>query len=190
MAAPDGFYYESLALTPQHAASVLKWCVDQALTCWFTAPGERRVLQYGHWFDYKTHKLSPFDLDSEWAVIPETLTSLLQTQGLDPRDFDQCIVNLYEAGIGIARHVDADCFGNTVVVFTLGAVDPVTLAYGPRKYTFTPAVGSVYTLMDEARWLWSHQVDPSPTRSCHRVSVTFRSVKVDRKKTKRLVFMR
>jgi len=99
--------------------------------------------------------------------------------------FDQCIVNEYEPGQGIAAHADNPrLFGPRVAGLSLGSATTMEFrrpGRPPVEVRLRP--GSLYVMEGDARYLWTHEiakrktdkVDGRKVRRGRRVSVTFRS---------------
>ena len=142
---------------------------------------------YGWRYDYKARavdeamRLGPLP---DWAA---GLSRRLVSEGLIEREPDQLIVNEYEPGQGISKHVDCvPCFGPTVVSITLAGGCVMMLA-GPegRRHEIVLAPRSLLVLGGESRVRWSHAI---PARKsdviagvrvprARRVSLTFRTIR-------------
>ena len=100
---------------------------------------------------------------------------------------EQLIVNEYEPGQGIGRHVDSHDFGNTIVSLSLGSQCHMIFRdrAGDRGVLEIPLKArSLLIMKDEARLKWTHEI-PSrksdkgvPRRT--RVSLTFRYLERNR----------
>lgn len=146
----------------------------------------RRVQHYGWRYDYKARAV---DETMRLGPLPDWATGLsrrLVGEGLVERTPDQLIVNEYQPGQGIAKHVDCvPCFGKTVLSLSLGGGCVMILA-GPngRRRELVLAPRSLLVLGGEARIRWSHAI---PARKsdviegvrvprARRISLTFRTV--------------
>ena len=144
-------------------------------------PGARRVQHYGYQYDYMRRTVSPA------SPIPDFLLALVKdfpvgthrADGSRDIGWDQCIVNEYLPGQGIAWHTDARVFGPGILCFTLGEAHPMEFKIGGYVESITPAPGSVYVMTGEARHTAQHRMTPFKGRT-RRVSVTFRVVKTSK----------
>jgi alkylated DNA repair dioxygenase AlkB len=151
----------------------------------------RRVQHYGFRYDYRARSV---DASMRLGPLPpwaEALAERIHREGLTERPPDQVIVNEYQPGQGISRHVDCvPCFGPTVLSLTLGsgcAMDlhppdgsaPVAIILRPR---------SLLVLAGDARARWGHSIpgrksdviEGARVPRGRRVSLTFRTVLLDR----------
>lgn len=100
---------------------------------------------------------------------------------------DQVIINEYEPGQGITRHVDCEpCFGATVVSLSLGSTCVMEFSRKNTRevisYLLVPR--SAMVLQGEARYEWMHAIPGRKSDLWHgeklkrtrRVSLTFRQV--------------
>ena len=143
----------------------------------------RRVQHYGYRYDYKARKV---DASMYLGPLPSWAQVLAARVLHDGHViFDQVIVNEYEPGQGIDRHVDClPCFEDTIVSLSLGSACVM-------KFTH-PAVGGVCDIVLEPRSLlvlqgparreWRHEIPRrktdrlggAVTPRARRVSLTFR----------------
>jgi alkylated DNA repair dioxygenase AlkB len=155
---------------------------------------KRRVQHYGYRYDYKARRA---DASLYIGPLPDWLAPLaarLTGDGLFAATPDQAIVNEYEPGQGIGRHIDCvPCFGPVVASLTLGSSCVMEL-FPPEDAAPAGVVpllltrGSLVVLSGEARYRWLHRI-PARRRDEHggaviarsrRLSVTFRTVLVSR----------
>ena len=98
--------------------------------------------------------------------------------------FDQLIVNEYEPGQGISRHIDCQpCFTNSIVSISLLSpcmMDFLSVDYQELEQQWLE-VGSLLMIKDEARYEWYHGI-------AARKSDTYRGEKVLRKRRISLTF--
>jgi alkylated DNA repair dioxygenase AlkB len=144
----------------------------------------RRVQHYGWRYDYKSRRIDREDYLGPLPAWMSIVVSRLVEANLLP-GIDQCIVNEYEPGQGIAAHTDCvPCFGPTVAM--VSTLSDIQMDFANPRSGATEAVHlprrSLLILDGEARNLWTHGIakrrsDPkfSITRS-RRLSFTFRSV--------------
>jgi alkylated DNA repair dioxygenase AlkB len=148
---------------------------------------KRRVQHYGYKYDYKARRIDVSMKIGEMPIWVDTLAARLWKENIFPEKPDQLIINEYEAGQGIAPHVDCEpCFTDTIVSISLGSacmMDFIHL-HTKEKRSILLEVGSMVVLKDESRYDWQHTIAPrktdvfenqSYTRS-KRISLTFRKV--------------
>ena len=148
---------------------------------------KRRVQHYGYRYDYKARRIDASMRVGEFPEWAENLACRLQHEGLFAEKPDQLIVNEYEAGQGIALHVDCEpCFSDTIVSISLGSTCVMDFAHRKtkEKKSLLLDVGSLVVLQEAARYDWQHGIAGRKTdvffeevypRS-RRVSLTFRKV--------------
>jgi alkylated DNA repair dioxygenase AlkB len=146
---------------------------------------------YGYKYDYKGRKVTP---EMCLGPLPEWLQPLcqeLKDRGLMPRVADQVIVNEYEAGQGIAPHVDCvPCFADTIASQTMGSsclMEFTKVKTREKVPLFLPR-RSLVVLSGEARYNWRHAI-PARKSDTHqgrvvargrRLSLTFRNVLLEK----------
>jgi alkylated DNA repair dioxygenase AlkB len=126
------------------------------------------------------------------APLPEWLDALAMKVAKDA-DFDRypenCVINEYQPGQGIAPHKDYPSFGRTVACVSLGSgvvLDFHTEDRETKRSIFIPA-RSLWIISGDARTNWLHGIAPRLFDTVHgekrkrerRVSITFR-LKKDR----------
>lgn len=149
---------------------------------------KRRVQHYGFKYDYKARKVNH---DMRIGELPKWLKDLsvkLSQKGYMPEVADQVIVNEYEPGQGISKHIDCEpCFEDTIVSLSLEASCVMDFTKRDDKGKKIPvwlAPRSLIVLNGEARSEWLHGI---PARKSdvwdgvkyprqRRVSLTFRKV--------------
>ncbi len=178
-----GLTYRPDYLNPDEQTRLLAF-IDQQT--WLTEL-KRRVQHYGYRYDYKTRKV---DEDFYLGPLPEWLNPLakrLHTDGFIGDAPDQAIINEYEAGQGIARHVDCiPCFGDTIISLSLGSacVMVYTEITSHAEIPILLAPGSLVVMKGKSRYDWMHGIPARKSDVLHgevikrgrRVSVTFRKV--------------
>ena len=148
---------------------------------------KRRVQHYGYKYDYKARRI---DLSMRLGNLPtwaDELATRLWQEGIFAEKPDQLIINEYEAGQGIAPHVDCEpCFSDTIVSISLGSacvMDFIHLATKDKKPCLLE-VGSAVVLQGESRYDWQHTIAARKTdvfenqtyKRGKRISMTFRKV--------------
>lgn len=150
----------------------------------------RRVQQYGWKYDYVKRCVAPEDLLGELPEFLLPLIERLHAVGIldETTQPDQCIINEYEPGVGIAPHIDLDAFGNEIVSISLGSNCRMVFDNVKTGATFDAFLAQrlVVRFKDEARHKWRHTIparttDVGPdgvgrTHRRRRVSITFRQV--------------
>ncbi len=149
----------------------------------------RRVQHYGYRYDYTAKKvdsalyLGPLP---DWAGA---LARRLTADGWFAEEPDQVIVNEYEPGQGISKHVDCvPCFGDTIASFSLGSTCVIQFAHAPteRKVEQLLPARCLVVMQDDARYRWTHAIPARKSDTFEgreyprgrRVSLTFRKVRL------------
>lgn len=144
--------------------------------------GSRSVQQYGYEYSYRDKTIHPT------TPMPEKLRELLdpvyQKFGCE---FDQVLVNHYHYGQGIAPHIDADVFGDRVVVLSLGSHCTLRLEklFTGEKHLARIEPRALYVMEGEVRSIWKHSIfavgkvaKKEPVQDLNsRTSITFRSLR-------------
>jgi alkylated DNA repair dioxygenase AlkB len=145
---------------------------------------KRRTQHYGYIYDYKSRGLAQKTLPiPDWC---EFIGKRLLEKGYGP--FDQCIVNEYTPGQGIAPHIDStDIFSDTVVSVSLGSDIYMEFSSGCfnsicEKKEIPLKRRSAVCLTGDARYKWKHSIaakkyDIDGVKRETRVSLTFRKIK-------------
>jgi alkylated DNA repair dioxygenase AlkB len=149
----------------------------------------RRVQHYGYRYDYKARTVAPemyLGPLPDWAA---ELAQRLHAEGWFASEPDQLIVNEYEPGQGISKHVDCvPCFSDTVVSISLGSTCVMELARGKVKVPLLLRPRSAIILQEDARYDWTHAI-PARLKDtfegevhvrARRVSLTFRKVLLEK----------
>lgn len=149
----------------------------------------RRVQHYGYRYDYKAKKAGP-DLYlgplPDWA---QELAGRLTADGWFGDPPDQLIVNEYQPGQGISKHVDCvPCFSDTIVSISLGSTCVLRFAHAPseQRLDFLVSPRGLLVMQGDARYRWTHavparksdKIDGETHPRSRRVSLTFRKVLV------------
>jgi|SRR5579864_449238 len=140
---------------------------------------KRRVQHYGYVYDYKGYSVSKLD------DLPDFLDGLVTGYIAKP---DQCIVNEYQPGQGIAAHTDAKIFGPTICSLSLNSPCVMDFTKDATKISIVLPINSLLILTGEARYAWKHGIAPRKSDTIEgkkanrktRVSLTFRTVHTDR----------
>ena len=151
---------------------------------------KRRVQHYGYRYDYKNRSV---DHRMFLGPLPECVSPVvqkLQGDGLISAEPDQAIINEYQAGQGIASHIDCiPCFGPVIVSLSLGGACVIDFTHSrtSQQAAWLLEPGSLLLLKKEARYDWKHGIASRKTDSYQgtsierqrRVSITLRKVLVN-----------
>lgn len=144
----------------------------------------RRVQHYGWRYDYTARRI---DTAMFLGPLPDWLGKIAESMkgefgGHVP---DQVIVNEYDPGQGISKHIDCrPCFGPEVASLSLGSGCVMEFERkGDRVPIYLPR-RSLVVVQDEARNLWTHAIPARKTDvqegvrlpRGRRVSLTFRTI--------------
>lgn len=148
---------------------------------------KRRTQHYGYKYDYTKKTI---DSSLYLGKIPFWLDSYcykLADKGIFKSVPNQVIVNEYQPGQGISKHVDCvGCFGETVASLSLNSACVMHLENRHTGLAGEIALAplSLLVLSDEARYDWLHSI-PARTSDMianqslprgRRISLTFRTV--------------
>lgn len=156
-----------------------------------TAPWQtdltRRVQHYGYRYDYKARRLDETMYLGGLTGWMRNLAVRLREDGYIDTVPDQVIVNEYEAGQGIAPHVDCvPCFDDTILSISLGS--PCQMIFEKLRSKIKVPVwletGSLVVMKGESRYGWKHSIparksdiiDGERITRTRRISLTFRCV--------------
>lgn len=148
---------------------------------------KRRVQHYGYRYDYKARNLSS---QLKLGNIPVWLlpyADALKIAGYFAQVPDQVIINEYEAGQGIAPHIDCEpCFGKTIASLSLGSPCVMDFMHVKTRNTISLLLEprSLLIISGATRYEWQHGIAHRKTDSYNgqkfvrtrRVSLTFRNV--------------
>jgi alkylated DNA repair dioxygenase AlkB len=149
----------------------------------------RRVQHYGYRYSYKARRADPSMYLGPLPLWLLELAQKLHAAGLFEKEPDQAIINEYQPGQGIGRHIDCvPCFGPTVASLSLGSACIMELI-PPQGDPVVPLLlepGSLVVLAGPAREEWQHRI-PARKREerggqvltrGRRISVTFRTLRL------------
>lgn len=171
---PPGLRVIPEILDPETETSILAAC-DGAGWDFMLRRGTR---QYGHTYPFRGGCFSPA------PPLPPALEAAFfaarDAFGLEMRA-DQCIVNRYLPGEGIAYHTDdRRLFGPNILVVSLGSDVAMSFRHGSREVAVPIPRRSAYLLSGEARTAWQHEIPARKSdagkRRGIRVSLTFREI--------------
>lgn len=131
---------------------------------------KRKVQQFGPVYNYSSRKL-----DSSCKEIPVWMKEILYPglKILFDKEPNQIIINEYEIGQGITKHVDAQVFGPTIA--SLSLVNDTNIFFGQNKNSEKRYIlerRSLIIMSSQARYDWHHYIPPVTQK---RISITFRT---------------
>jgi len=148
----------------------------------------RKVQHYGFAYDYASGRVGSVcdDLPPCLMGLRQILADFCIGTGLTDVQYEpnQCIVNDYQPGQGISKHVDAAGYGPVIGSFTLGSGAVMTFRHKDLVEDVYVKADSLYVMTGDARYQWTHEmpsrksdmVDGTRVKRGRRVSITFRSV--------------
>jgi alkylated DNA repair dioxygenase AlkB len=129
---------------------------------------------------YKSYNYQSKDLIENAPEPPEAILKLknkLISDGLIS-DVHQIIINEYEPGQGIAKHIDRpDMFGPVIISLSLGS--PCTMNFAKESVTTSLTIQrrTLVVMTGESRYLWTHEIPKTKRdRTGIRISITFRTI--------------
>ena len=148
----------------------------------------RKVQHYGFAYDYASGKVANAcdDIPPCLMGLRQMLADFCIDAALTDAHYEpnQCIVNDYQPGQGISKHVDAAGYGPIIGSFTLGSGAVMTFRHQDLVEDVYVKADSLYVMTGDARYQWTHEmasrksdnVNGERVKRGRRVSVTFRSV--------------
>lgn len=148
---------------------------------------QRRIQQYGYQYDYR---YGSFASSTYLGALPnwvQRLANRLTNEGFMPNISDQVIVNEYQPGEGIVKHIDCiPCFSSTIITLSLGSACVMEFTHSQTKENIKILLepGSMLIFQGEARYVWQHGIAACKQDNYQgkifvrerRVSMTFREV--------------
>jgi alkylated DNA repair dioxygenase AlkB len=178
-----GLTYLPDFLTPEAANSLVS-AID-ALP-WETNLS-RRTQQYGYTYAHKSAALDPTYL-GEFPTFLQAIAEQLCRGNFFAKTPNQVIINEYEPGQGIGKHIDATVYFGPVIA-SLSLLAPVEMQFqreqpNTEQSTIWLEPGSLLLLSGEARNTWKHGIAARQTDKREgitiprkrRISVTFRTL--------------
>ena len=148
--------------------------------CAWNTSLSRRTQHYGYVYNYsKGSILTPTKEIPEWMdYLIERLSPYVSQQ------INQAIINEYIPGVGIAPHIDAKTFGDTIISISLGSKCIMEFTRDGEKIEKVLNRQSCIILQGESRNVWKHSIPARKsdvingvkTNRNRRVSITFRHV--------------
>lgn len=139
---------------------------------------KRKVQQYGYKYNYKYKKLTKLT-----THIPDLFINTIEPWMKSP---DQCIVNHYNPGEGISKHIDHPyLFGNEICILSLMNPINITFKYEDDVKEIRLAPRSLLIMKNDVRYKYSHEiaarkndiVNHRRIKRKERISITFRTIK-------------
>lgn len=146
-----------------------------------SSANSRKTQHYGYEYSYSSSKVTPCQPLPDFLLpLKNLLKEICEEQQL-PSEFDQCIVNNYEPGQGISKHIDSGIFGEVIACFILGSGSSLILGdkeiYVPKKSLYLMTGESRYNLTHMIPARKSDMVNGKRVQRGRRISVTFRSIR-------------
>ncbi|KNC52673.1 2OG-Fe(II) oxygenase [Thecamonas trahens ATCC 50062] len=194
--AVPGLFFIADFVAPAESDALLDFLA--ACDRWKSMGTGRRVLHFGHMFDYATESVVPIPdpdcpddvfMPAALAPVVASINALVTPDGSPlpggPQAYDQVIVNGYEKSQGIHPHIDrTHCFGPVIAALSLG--DDAVLTFlrdtqdGRVVYDVPVPARSLYIMTGDARYAWRHGLDARTNAAVRtgveRVSITWRTV--------------
>jgi len=180
----SGLSYLPGFITADQSAALIAEIDNQA----WRADLKRRVQHYGYIYDYRARAISK---EMKLGPLPDWLSGLvakLTETGIFETTPDQVIINEYEPGQGISAHIDCvPCFGDVIASLSLGSAVDMSFRKDREAINLRLEPQSLLVLGGEARFKWQHaiasrksdKVDNTRVSRSRRVSLTFRTVKIE-----------
>jgi alkylated DNA repair dioxygenase AlkB len=154
------------------------------------SPLQRRVQHYGYIYDYKRRNVTREMFIGGLPDWLQALAEVLHREGHIGETPDQVIINEYEAGQGIAPHVDCEpCFGDTILSLSLGSACMMDFYALDDERVLHQLLEprSLLVMEKESRYQWKHGiaarksdiVEGKSLPRGRRISLTFRKVIIE-----------
>jgi alkylated DNA repair dioxygenase AlkB len=178
-----GLRYLPNFISPQEELELVE-TVDKQI---WLSPLQRRVQHYGYIYDYKKRTVTDEMYIGGLPDWLQTLAERLKQDRCIAEVPDQVIINEYQAGQGIAPHVDCEpCFGDTILSLSLGSACTMGL-YNLKTDKVLHQIlepCSLVIMEKEARYDWKHGIAARKSDTVEgitiprgrRISLTFRKV--------------
>jgi len=136
--------------------------------------GKRRVVSFGHRYDFSTQRLEGADPIPGW--LTPVVRAVERADSLPEGSIGHVLVTEYEAGAGIGWHRDKKHFDK---VFGLSLASACDFRFRKKigakwtRYTLHAEPRSLYTMAGDSRNDWEHSIESVAER---RYSITFRTM--------------
>jgi Alkylated DNA repair protein len=184
-----GLYYFPNILFEKEDLDLIKSLDEKK---WTSVGGKnsRVVQQYGYNYDYKIKsantKNKAESMPIEIENLGKKLEEICKKIGIidDKYKFDQCIVNNYQPGQGISKHIDSKQFGRVIGCYSIGGTVQMKFIKGKEIVDVTIEKGSLYIMSGDARYKWMHElpsrlfdeINLKKKERERRISITFRNM--------------
>lgn len=181
--AVPGLTYWPNFITPEEHHRLMAFIDSQP---WLTSL-KRRVQHYGYRYDYKRRRIDPSLYLGHLPPLLASLAERLHHESGFEAVPDQAIVNEYEHGQGITRHVDCvPCFGPSIGSLSLNSTCVMEFSRPGVTVPVLLEPCSLVILRGPARDLWCHAIPARKSdnyggrilRRSRRISLTFRTVRL------------
>lgn len=133
---------------------------------------QRRVQQFGAKYNYKDRQLDDTPTKEIPNWLKDSLFPYLCEVFTSPPS--QIIINEYERGQGITKHIDAPVFGPVIASLSLLSDTEMTVGrYNNESFNIPLQRRSLLVLSGDARLRWYHCI---PKVKEKRISITFRTI--------------
>lgn len=152
----------------------------------------RCVQHYGYKYNYKTSDISEKtdelpDFLCPYKIFLEGVCSEIDSKKDFNNYFNQCIVNNYNPGQGISKHIDNTSYGDIIGCYTLGSGCYMRFTNNNNNDDYIDVYvkpNSLYIMSGDARYKWKHEMIPAQYDVVEsikiprgrRISLTFRNV--------------
>ena len=181
----QGLYYtEDIHLNGEE---IIKYLDTREWSSVTESENSRKYQHYGFTYNYKTRKIDEAcePIPEGLKPLQEHLTKYCKDHGLidDGYVFNQCIVNDYQPGQGIGKHIDIKAYGGVIGCYTFGSGATMTFRNKEKEESIYVKGKSLYVMSGESRNVWTHEmasrksdmVEGKRIARGRRVSVTFRN---------------
>lgn len=148
-----------------------------------SSASSRRVRQYGYLYNYESKNTDSKEIQPIPDVFKKLL--LLLPEKYKNIKFNQCIVNKYLPGQGIAAHRDHMKFGPVIACFSI--VGDINILFRLANIVCEKRIerNSLYIMSGDSRYKWTHEIaqkkydifdSGKEVKRNVRYSITFRTV--------------
>ena len=171
-----GLHYFQNAISPEEEQELISFIDNQP---WNTALS-RRTQHYGYLYKYRDQKVSDYTVKPVPQILLDLFLKIKELGiclGLQDTDKLQIIVNEYQCGQGIGKHIDdPKQFGDWIAGVSLGS--NINMLFGQSEVPIHRR--SVYQMTDKVRYQLTHSIplrkSDNGVKRNRRISITFRYV--------------
>jgi alkylated DNA repair dioxygenase AlkB len=182
----NGFYYIENIIDDNYSKILIDNIDNKEWKKLTNSDNSRLVQHYGYLYDYKNRNIY-----NKTDNIPDFMNDLINLLNLYCNNndiytepFNQCIINNYNIGQGISKHIDSLSYGSVIACFTLNSGCYINFEYKDNKKSIYVKPNSLYILSGDARYKWTHEItgrksdmiDGIKILRHRRISITFRNV--------------